>query len=272
MSTEEFFNLFLEELRGNRNFHYYYKFLEEKRIIYRKSYFIQRLEYMLQYIGSPGNKIWDCGCGFGTSALFLSLNGYSVYGTTTEHYFKEIPGRIRYWSKYGDLRKLTFDYMNLFDQPIEPEAYDRILVQDTLHHLEPPPKALQIFNMFLRQNGKLLVLEENGNNIIQNVKNYLKRGNKRVIEVYDEHLQKNIVIGNENTRSFAVWERELLKSGFQIEEQSKEYIRLFLPFFYSNSNVDKLQNMEKKLWRENSFLREYFYFGINFIAKKIENR
>lgn len=269
MTIEEFFNLFLEELKCNPNFHYYYKFLEKRRFEYRKAYFVQRLEFILNNAGSLDNKIWDCGCGFGTSALFLALNGYNVYGTTTEHYFKDIEGRLEYWSNYGNLDKIKFKYQSLFQQNIEYEKYDRIIVQDTLHHLEPIDQALKLLRDSLTKNGQLIVVEENGLNVIQAFKDYLARGNKRVIEIYDEHLKRNVLLGNENTRKLNEWIKIITDSGLKIDEKTIEYIRVLPPWVFTSSNMYDLINKEKLIWRQNSFLKNYFYFGINFRADKV---
>ena len=89
----------------------------------------------------------------------------------------------------------TYSYENIFDHQFEAAAYDVIIIQDTLHHLEPLQDALKIFNHVLSDQGQLLIIEENGNNVIQNAKLFLQRGNKRIIEIYDEHLKKNILLG-----------------------------------------------------------------------------
>ena len=39
-------------------------------------------------------KVFDLGCGYGTTALFLVLNGYRVEGITLEFYFKTIKKRM----------------------------------------------------------------------------------------------------------------------------------------------------------------------------------
>jgi hypothetical protein len=54
---------------------------------FRKSYVTQRLHYILDHLPTPDAAIWDCGCGYGTTAIFLALNGYKVHGTTLEFYF-----------------------------------------------------------------------------------------------------------------------------------------------------------------------------------------
>lgn len=272
MKAEEFFDIFLIELRSNPNLRNYYKFLEnEARFSFRKAYFCQRLEYVKNNLDNFSNKeltIWDCGCGYGTTAIFLALNGYRVYGNTLEFYFKEIPKRLEFWKQHGNMELFTYSYSNLFDSPPSSESIDVIIVQDTLHHLEPIGEALNIFEKALSSNGKMIVIEENGNNIIQRIKLFLQRGNKRIIEIDDPHLDKKILLGNENIRSLKKWEAELNKQNMNIVPDSINYIRYYLPFFFKANGENQLIQKEQRIAERDTWRREYFFFGINFIAKK----
>lgn len=270
MTVEEFFQHFVEELKENEDLRYYYKYLEdESRFEYRKAYFCQRLQYIIDHIDKdPSLRIWDCGCGFGTTAIFLAINGISSHGTTLEHYIKQLPRRLEYWSKFGDMSRFTYSYENIFDHQFEASSYDLIIIQDTLHHLEPLQDALKILNHVLSKDGKLLIIEENGNNVIQNTKLFLQRGNKRIIKIYDEQLKKHILLGNENIRSLSKWQKEFIKQGLEIENDSVQYIRYYLPFMFPNENAGERVKKEQRLWKSNNFLKEYFFFGINFLVKK----
>jgi len=269
MTVEEFFNLFIEELKENQALRYYYKYLENPaRFEYRKAYFCQRLQYIADHIQDPNLKIWDCGCGFGTTAIFLSINGFASHGTTLEHYIKEIPGRLNYWSQFGDVSKFSYTYENIFDHQFEPELYDLIIVQDTMHHLEPLDEAIKTLKNVLKRKGQLMIIEENGNNVIQNMKLFLQRGNKRIIEIYDKQLKKNILLGNENIKSLRQWKQAFKKQGLLIDEESVEYIRYYLPFAFPNEQAEAKLKKEQALWRKNKFLKEYFFFGINFLVDK----
>lgn len=269
ISVEDFFTLFIKELESNEDLRYYYKYLEnESRFGYRKAYFCQRLEYVHNNVLKNDLRIWDCGCGFGTTAIFLSMNGIKVHGTTLEHYIDQIPKRLEFWKNYGDVSNFTYSYENIFDHSFDKESYDLIIIQDTLHHLEPLSEALNVLHEVLSKNGQLLIVEENGNNIIQNAKLFLQRGNKRIIEIYDEHLKKNILLGNENIRSLKRWSKEFSKQGFEIEKKSVQYIRYYLPFMFPNKNAKERIEKEQKIWKKNALLKEYFFFGINFMVNK----
>lgn len=277
MSPEQFFELLLKELEVHTEMQPYYKFLGKKSSWhFRRNYFLQRLRYIkAQIVDAPDadryrreTAIWDCGCGYGTTCLFLALNGIKTYGTTLEFYFDTVQKRKEYWSKYGDTSLFTCTYENLFDNKPAANSYDWIIVQDTLHHLEPIDDALHIFHDSLRKGGRILSIEENGNNIIQRAKLYKYRGNKRIITIYDERLQKDILIGNENIRSLDTWRHLFEKNGFQLLPKSVQYIRYFLPIHYRFSDPEKLLQREQSIQTGKGLRREYFFFGLNFIAQK----
>jgi len=273
MKVDRFFELFLAELESGKSLWSYYKFHSDPASFeFRKAYFCQRLQYVLDHIGSKDGAIWDVGCGYGTTALFLVLNGYRVHGTTLEFYYKELPARMEYWSRYGDVSGFTFDYEDLFDQHVHRGFFDRIIVQDTLHHLEPLPKALSILRSHLEPEGEIIVIEENGNNIIQSLKLYRQRGNKRVIEFHDERLNKTILLGNENIRSLKTWKQEFNRQGMDIDFGSVHYVRALPPSIFNRLGYHKAVEREQRLWRSNPLLREYFFFGINFIARHTPNK
>jgi len=269
MDVSVFFDLLLGELRQNPGLRKYYRFLESKSgFEFRKAYFCQRLQYIRDHISSPSQRIWDCGCGYGTTGFFLALNGIPSYGTTLEFYFKQIPSRIRYWKKHGDLGLFTYSYENLFDSQPAPASKDIIIIQDTLHHLEPLQEALAIFSKVLAPGGRLLIVEENGNNVIQNLKLFLRRGNKRIIEIYDETLKKNIMLGNENIRGLDSWKAELARQQFRVIDDETQYVRFYPPFAFKKNNTEKLLEKEQQLWKRSAPLKEYLFFGLSFMAEK----
>ncbi len=270
MEVTVFFDLLLEEIRQNPGLRTYYKFLEsDSGFEFRKAYFCQRLQYIRDHIGGDGRaRVWDCGCGYGTTGIFLALNGIASHGTTLEFYIRMIPERIRYWQQHGDVSRFTYTYENLFDQHPPLLSVDIIIIQDTLHHLEPLQEALRIFYRVLAPGGKLLIVEENGNNIIQNLKLYLRRGNKRIIEIWDETLKKNILLGNENIRGLETWRKELSKQHFRILDRETQYIRLYPPFSFRKDNTGRLLEKEQQLWKKSPMLKEYLFFGLSFLAQK----
>jgi SAM-dependent methyltransferase len=271
MTALDFFNLLQIEVENNPALQGYYKFNKQNSLsdyAFRKNYYLQRLEYIEKNVPQYSSSIWDCGCGFGTTAIFLAMNGHKVYGNTLEFYVDQFGTRQKYWAQYGKLDNLKLDYKDHFDVS-EKNMYDAVIAQDTMHHLEPVEVALQIISDALKPNGRLIAIEENGKNIFNRFKNYLRRGNKRVKEIYDERLQKKFLLGDENTRYINEWEVLLRKHQLQINAGSIEFIRLYLPIFYKLFSSDKILKSEKIVWQKNILLKKYFYFGANFFAEKI---
>jgi SAM-dependent methyltransferase len=262
MTVSTFFDLFLEELRQNERMWIYYKFLKDPgKLNFRKAYFCQRLQYVLDHVGPKEQAIWDCGSGYGTTALFLAMNGYRVYGSTLEYYFNELDARRKYWSAYGDTSLFECVYENILDTSYR-QKFNTIILQDTLHHLEPIHDALEIVNQAVKPGGKLIVLEENGANIVQNAKLLLRRGFKKTITYNDVRLGKTITFGNENIRGLQRWKSLLATRGFAIDDATIEHIRFYSPYRFSNYETTRMK--EKALAEKFPLLRKYFYFGINF--------
>lgn len=270
MTVEEFFNLLVEELKINENLKGYYRFLNNPKLYdFRKAYFCQRLQYVNDNL--PENKninVFDIGCGYGTTAIFLAINGYKVSGSTLEYYFEQINNRLKYWSAYGNMSNVKLLYENLFDKPLTNNYYDVIITMDVLHHLEPINEALKIIYNSLTSTGKLIACEENGSNIINSARLFAKRGNKRVIEFYDEKLGKNIKMGNENIRNIKKWNIELQKAGLKINTSSVNYIRYYFPFKYKKHTINEVIIKEQNISQTNKLLKQYFFHGLNFTASK----
>lgn len=270
MEVGEFFNLLLDELDQNKQLRGYYRFLDDdSKFAFRKSYFVQRLKYIADHVTDPSAVIWDCGSGYGTTCIYLAINGFSSMGSTLEYYYKEIENRLGFWKQFGDMGLFTTNYEDIYDSHPEPDSIDIIILQDTLHHLEPLQDALKIFNRVLKPGGKIILIEENGANIIQSLKLYKQRGSKRIIQYYDEKLQKTITMGNENIRSYRQWEKEFERQGFAIDEKETRYVRFYPPFLFGKTDLDDMIRKEQRLAVKHPFLRHFFFFGINFIIRKI---
>jgi SAM-dependent methyltransferase len=270
MTIEEFFTLFISELKDNKTLWPYYKFLQaSNQSVYnfRINYFLERLRYIQNQIEKKDSKIWDCGCGYGTTAIFLTLKGFEVYGNTLEFYHEQIGKRLNYWSKFGNLDKLKLDHNDIFETNAV-SKYDYVITQDTLHHLEPIDQAIGILSDSLNTGGKLIVIEENGSNYIKRLKYFIQRGNKKIIELHDEKLNKTILLGNENIRPVDTWAKLLSSRNLQIDKDSVEYVRIFPPSMYRFFNSEEVVLKEKHIWERYHLLKKYFFFGVNFTASK----
>jgi SAM-dependent methyltransferase len=270
MTVEEFFKLFIDELKDNKTLWPYYKFLENSNqsvYNFRKYYFLQRLRYIQNQIVKNNSKIWDCGCGYGTTAIFLTLNGFEVYGNTLEFYHEQIEKRLNYWRKFGNFDSLKLDHNDIFESKAI-SKFDYVITQDTLHHLEPNDQAIEILSKSLVPGGKLIVIEENGSNLIKRLKYFIQRGNKKIIEIHDEKLNKTILLGNENIRPVNKWKKLLSLKNLIIDKDSVQYVRVFPPFIYRFFSPEEVILKEKYIWENYHLLKKYFFFGVNFTASK----
>ncbi len=269
MNLDKFFSLLEEELRVNKELTGYHRVINSEKLYeFRKAYIKQRLQYVLDHVEGENALIWDVGCGFGTTSILLALNGHRVVGTTLEYYYDGIAKRLDYWKQFGDLSSLEFAYENIFTQEHEPDRFDYIVAQDTLHHLEPFKDAVHIFYKTLKPGGTLVAVEENGDNVINNLKNFKRRGFKRITTIYDEKLGQEIMFGDENTRNLTSWRKEFSVEPFKIDEKSIEYVRYYLPGAYKKHSSEEILQKEKKLWKNSPFKRKYFFFGLNFTVSK----
>lgn len=270
MTKEEFYQILCDELRQNRSLYPYYKLVDGSvgQQQFRKAYFLQRLDYIDQYVELAKKvKIWDCGCGYGSTCLYLAMNGQAAYGTTLEFYADQIARRKTFWGQYGDASLFTYEYANVFDQQSLQENFDYIILQDTLHHIEPLKEGLAIFYRALKPGGKIILIEENGGCMLKRAMLFKQRGNRRVISVYDDVLKKEVLMGNENIRSEQQWRDAFAEAGFLLDENSVRYIRYFFPWHYNQNNMLQIIEKEQKRARK-KWLCHYCFFGLNMVFEK----
>jgi len=276
MTTTAFFDLFLKELEENSHFFPYYKLNSgsDAQKEFRKAYFLQRLNFIDKHIEKKENiTVLDCGCGYGTTAIYLSMNNIRVTGTTLEYYFDKIAQRKKYWKEYGNIENVTFEYQNILESNFVDNSFDYIILQDTLHHIEPMEDALKIFNKILKKGGKIILVEENGGCLPRQAILYAQRGNKRIIEYYDSKLQKKLLLGNENIRTEKKWVKLFEIESFDYLEKEKQYIRFYSPFCYKKRKMEKIIEKEQKIADKHPLLRSLFFFGINMVfVKSLEVR
>ncbi|MCR4965708.1 MAG: class I SAM-dependent methyltransferase [Bacteroidales bacterium] len=271
MLKEEFYTHLCEELRQNPALYPYYKLTHgsEHQQQFRKAYFMQRLEYLEKHLDfSKPLKIWDCGCGYGTTGLYLAMNGIPSIGSSLEYYIDQLDNRRKFWQQFGDTSLFTYHYANVFDENIEPESYDVIIMQDTLHHIEPVEKALNLFYRALKKGGRVILIEENGGCIVKSLMLFMQRGNKRVVEMYDETLKKKVLMGNENIRSEAQWLELFAKTPFTLLKDSLYYTRILPPSAYKKRSCQEVIEREQSYWYPKKWFREHCFFGLNMVFEK----
>jgi len=275
VNIDNFFKLLSNEIEQNENLDEYYRFNSNKLFFeMKKNYFCQRLKYIENNLNNFKNKnnlkkenikVLDCGCGYGSAGIFLAINGYEVNGLTIgEHYINGIQKRKDYWKKYGDPSKFNAIYEYLPDLKIN-NHYDIIILQDTLHHLEPLDDCIKALHNLLKPDGILIITEANGANPFHILKQYIRRGNKRINEVYDKILCKKIVYGDENFKSLNGWKQKFAQNNFIVEKKI-EYVKI-IPFVFKGF-LTFTRVIEKTIAICTPVLREYIFGGINFTVIK----
>ena len=151
---------------------------------------------------------------------------------------------------------------------MEENSFDYIILQDTLHHIEPLDEALPIFRRVLKPDGKLILIEENGGCWIKSAMLFAQRSNKRVISMYDDTLKKEVLMGNENIRPEKLWRKHFEKAGFQMDENSLQYIRFLPSPCFNEKKLQKNIEKEQKIWKKSAFLRRHAFWGINMVFVK----
>jgi hypothetical protein len=73
-------------------------------------------------------------------------------------------------------------------------------------------------------------------------------------------------MGNENIRGLQAWNELFNVAAMAIDSKKTQFVRLFPPFLYRNKPAKEVAEIEKS-WA-NKLLCKYFFFGINFVAKK----
>ena len=96
---------------------------------------------------------------------------------------------------------------------------------------------------------------------------FKQRGFKRIVSVYDEVLQKEVLMGNENIRTEQQWRKAFDGTGFQLVEDSVRYIRCRFPWRYEEDNTKQIIEQEQRL-AKSRVKRHYAFFGLNMVFEK----
>jgi Holliday junction resolvase len=89
-----------------------------------------------------------------------------------------------------------------------------------------------------------------------------------VVEIWDEKLQKPILLGNENIRGLNTWRKTLAKGGLEIDDKKTQYIRILPPFMFKKDEMEKKISREQKIISCSRLFRKRFAFGLNMIVHK----
>ncbi len=111
-------------------------------------------ELLLGLLPPAPARIADLGCGTGTLATLLAVEGYAVDGVD---FSPEMVQRAR--AKAGETAGVTFVEADAAAPPLEPASYDVVLSRHVLWAMPSPADALRRWTDLLAPGGRLVLVE-----------------------------------------------------------------------------------------------------------------
>lgn len=107
-------------------------------------------------------RVLDLGCGCGSMALWLAVQGAEVVGVDIKEDRMAVARRRQELisAATGRELKVTFDLKSIFDLS-DSEPFDAIWMDHTFHHVEPRQQLYRKVAQLLRPNGWVYVVEPN---------------------------------------------------------------------------------------------------------------
>jgi|MudIll2142460700_1097286.scaffolds.fasta_scaffold87532_2 SAM-dependent methyltransferase len=117
--------------------------------IYDKMYYDEIDKNLLSFITEKDRNILSIGCGSGATEELLVKRRQTVTAIPVDRIIAEL-------AKSKNIEVLTPDFHRSFDM-IKGQAFDCIILDDILHHLEDPIGVLRKAIRFLKENGKIVI-------------------------------------------------------------------------------------------------------------------
>ncbi len=184
-------NDFLPETE-NKIFSHYYRSYKKRFNNYLKNNYNEQTKELLEIAAKIDRpKILEIGVGCGTEALWLALKGYDVSGVDIDDDLLSVARRRQELLETARGQKIscTFIKKSLLEMDAT-KKFDIIWLEQTLHHLEPRQPMLDQIVRLLKPNGYLIISEINAYNPLNQLRFFLFRGFKTVIN-YKGHLFGN---------------------------------------------------------------------------------
>ncbi len=146
--------------------------------------------YVDREIGLTGKSLLDIGCGFGWHSEMFSRYGADVTGIDLSTDKLEIFERNAKGKK--NLRCL---YCSAFDLPFEAGSFDIVFMNQTIHHFIDHNPALKETNRVLKDDGYIVISDNNRLNLIHTQDRFRHPGNDD--RGFKEHYYKHFFTHNE---------------------------------------------------------------------------
>lgn len=220
-------------------------------------------------------RILDGGCGCGSEALLMSLFGRDVTGIDLVPYRVEFAqSRIPYYqSLSNDILKVHFINSNIFDFLESAENFDIIWLMESISHIHPAEKFIELSFKRLNQNGLLIISDSNAMNPVSWYRSFKIRGALRWYTYREEKQTRKgraVEVAEERIFSSRGLKKNLTQAGFTIKNSE---ISGFMGSFFLPKKLRMKDPLAKKLLLFQSVMKKtpiINLFGSNFtiVAEK----
>lgn len=236
---------------------YYYGSLRNKARRYAyKNLYLNRLRYTTNLLLSlRGPLILDAGCGLGSEALLFSSVGAKVVGVDLNQ------GRLKVAEKrklfYKDLIKGKVEFIlgDIFKM-IKMQKFDIVWMNESISHIHPAEKFLQIAHHQLNSGGRVIISETNGGNPYILLKRFIKTGHWSWTShfVQDPKTGSKIGYALERLFTFRQITSILMQAGYFIGHV--EFAHFTPIFLIRNYKIFKMVNRLERWLEKQKFSRE----------------
>ena len=146
-----------------------------RRYLYKNLY-QNRLRYITNLLLSLRSPlILDAGCGLGSEALLFSSLGAKVVGVDLNEERLKVAEKRKSFYKDLIMGKIEFILGDVFEM-IKMRKYDFVWMNESVSHIHPAEKFLQIARHQLNSGGRIIISETNGGNPYILLKRFMKTG------------------------------------------------------------------------------------------------
>ena len=194
--------------------------------------------------------ILDVGSGCGSESLSFASFGHDVHGIDIKA--DRVKTAIER-SKLFNFKSPTFEVKSIFNIT---DKYDIIWMNQAFHHIEPREQLCEHLRSLLNKDGKIVIAESNGSNILIQAQLFKVRG-FNTITYFEDELGNKLPYGNERVISCMGLKRIMRRYDFR--SLTNRFYRVF-------PNKEKFFKIEKK-FEKNKFPSFIYSHMVNSFEK-----
>lgn len=190
-SIADFLTFRLEEcpLRGaeRASFEHYYRSYRRHFGPYLQWHYAHQTEELMRLVRDDKERhILELGSGSGSEALWVVLNGASVYGIeiSCEHLSVAEQGQAWLETAIDEKRDCRLTRRSLME--MGGESFDLVYLKQAFHHLEPGTEAIRTSAALVRPGERWIISEAGGSNPLTELQLFRRRG-FRTIRAHEGH-------------------------------------------------------------------------------------